>query len=123
LKQTPEGRIVIGSDHDGAPRSEATQERGEQLLAAGARLLPQLASVELERVTLGWRPLPRDGYPIVGFAPRAPGVYVAVTHSGVILAPMLAQLASLEILDRVDVELLEPYRLARFSAATASPTA
>ena len=114
LKQTQSGRVVIGTDHDTAPTQEATRERGTQLLATGARLLPPLAGAALERVTLGLRPLPRDGYPIVGFSPHARGVYVAVTHSGVTLAPVLAQLISLEVLDCVAVELLEPYRLDRF---------
>jgi hypothetical protein len=35
-------------------------------------------------------------------------------HSGVTLAPLVAELASLEILDGARVERLEPYRPARF---------
>lgn len=36
-------------------------------------------------------------------------------HSGMTLAPAIGRLAEAEILDRVDVELLKPYRLERFS--------
>jgi glycine/D-amino acid oxidase-like deaminating enzyme len=35
-------------------------------------------------------------------------------HSGVTLAPLVGQLAATEILDGVPVDLLQPYRLARF---------
>ena len=31
---------------------------------------------------VGWRPMPADSAPIVGFTPYAPGLYLAVMHSG-----------------------------------------
>jgi glycine/D-amino acid oxidase-like deaminating enzyme len=57
-----------------------------------------------------------DGHPIVGADARAPGVYLAVMHSGMTLAPLVGQLAAIEILDEVRVEILEPYRISRFDA-------
>jgi glycine/D-amino acid oxidase-like deaminating enzyme len=60
--------------------------------------------------------MPADGYPIAGFDERAAGVYVLVTHSAVTLAPLLGQLAANEIVDGASVELLAPYRLARFGS-------
>ena len=42
-------------------------------------------------------------------------MYLAVMHSGVTLAPLIGRLAAQEILDDVRVDLLEPYRLERFS--------
>jgi glycine/D-amino acid oxidase-like deaminating enzyme len=38
-----------------------------------------------------------------------------LTHSGVTLAPLIGQLASIEILDGVRVEALDPYRTERFA--------
>ena len=58
--------------------------------------------------------MPKDGYPVVGFAPEAPDVYFAVTHSGVTLAPILGRAAALEILEGVSLDLLADYRPARF---------
>ena len=46
----------------------------------------------------------------------APDVYLSVMHSGVTLCPVVGRLASLEILDRVDVDLLKHYRYERFGA-------
>ena len=58
--------------------------------------------------------MPRDGFPIVGFAEGAPDIYVSVMHSGVTLSPVIGRLAALEILEGLEVQLLSPYRYARF---------
>ena len=63
------------------------------------------------------RPLPVDGQSIVGRLPDAPGIYVAVTHSGVTLAAHLSQFIAAELLTGTPQEDLTPYRPARFLAA------
>ena len=54
----------------------------------------------METVTLGYRVLPRDGFPIVGFPDRRPNLYIAALHSGMTMCPIIGQLAAMEILDR-----------------------
>jgi glycine/D-amino acid oxidase-like deaminating enzyme len=51
--------------------------------------------LELDGYTIGHRPVPRDGVSIVGQA--APGLYVAVTHSGVTLAAGIGRAVAEEI--------------------------
>ena len=68
----------------------------------------------LERVSLGWRVMPVDEFPIVGFAEECPNLYVVATHSGVTLAPLIGEYAVQEIIDGVRVEMLARYRLSRF---------
>lgn len=114
LKQKRDGRIVAGSSFGGTPITEASRDRGETILEDAAKFLPKLRNIPLERVTLGWRPLPVDEYPIVGFSPAAPDVYLAVMHSGITLAPLIGHLAAVEILDDTQVDLLREYRLSRF---------
>ena len=63
---------------------------------------------------IGYRPMPADGLPIVGFSDQLPNMYIAVTHSGVTLSPILGTYASMEILDEQKVDYLENYRLERF---------
>ena len=47
----------------------------------------------------------------MGFASEAPNLNVAITHSGVTLAPALSQLATQEICDGTPAEaVLGPYR-------------
>ena len=65
-------------------------------------------------VPVGYRPMPLDGFPVAGFSPKSPNVYLALTHSGVTLAPLMAQLATMEILDGAQVDLLSDYRPSRF---------
>jgi glycine/D-amino acid oxidase-like deaminating enzyme len=115
MKQKPDGRIVTGVGFGGTPTKDSSREGGERFLrSAAAAVLPDLAKADLETVTLGYRPLPRDEYPIVGFAPGRRDLYIAVMHSGVTLSPFVGRAAAAEILDSVDVEPLAPYRLARF---------
>ncbi len=60
------------------------------------------------------RPMPADGRSIAGWLPGSPGVYVAVTHSGVTLAAHLAQLITTELVTGTAPAELRPYRPDRF---------
>lgn len=115
IKQNPDGRIVSSNGHEGSAASKDTTLQGRQVLEDAARYLPQVRDATIERVTLGERVLPEDGFPIVGAVPSFRNVYVAVTHSGITLAPVIGQYAAREILDRVDVDALRPFRPSRFS--------
>jgi glycine/D-amino acid oxidase-like deaminating enzyme len=115
LKQLPNGEIVTGVDFGGSPSHDTSEAMGRRLLAGSARFVPRLKEATLERVTLGWRVLPADGQPIIGRVPSRPNVYLAAMHSGITLAPAVGQLAAIELLDDVEVDVLEPYRLGRFA--------
>src|SRR2546422_9760852 len=114
MKQKPDGRIVTGSGFGGTPTADASREAGERFLRTASRVLPVLGESAVEKVTLGFRPLPEDDFPVIGFAPKRRDVYITVMHSGVTLSPLVAQLAAIEILDGVEAEALSPYRPARF---------
>ncbi len=113
VKQEPDGRVVAGPGSSVRTSRDDSRAAGERILAAAQALVPELPA-DLDSVTLGWRPMPRDAQPIVGPCPGVPGLYVAVTHSGVTLAPTLGRLAATEILEDVEVDALGPYRPARF---------
>jgi glycine/D-amino acid oxidase-like deaminating enzyme len=116
MKQKADGRIVTGVGFGGTPTTDSSTAAAEEFLrTAGAGVVPALKKATVERVTLGYRPLPSDGFPIVGFAPGRRDVYIAVMHSGVTLSPFIGRAAAVEILDGVDIEPLTPYRLARFA--------
>jgi glycine/D-amino acid oxidase-like deaminating enzyme len=70
--------------------------------------------VELDAVQIGQRPMPSDGLPIIGSAPGIAGLYVAVMHAGITLAPAVGRLAAAEILDGAKQKILTPYRWERF---------
>lgn len=115
VKQKPDGSMVAGEGFGGSPTTETSRESAEAFLRRAAATLPALGAAQVKDVTLGWRPLPKDDYPVVGFAPGRNDIYVTVMHSGVTLSQLVARLASAEILDSIDVDMLQPYRPARFA--------
>ncbi|MFT5435306.1 MAG: glycine/D-amino acid oxidase-like deaminating enzyme, partial [Myxococcota bacterium] len=97
---------------EAVPSSEIAE--AERVLGLAKQRFQGMEAVELESVTLGWRPLPIDGHPVIGFPKSAPGVYLMVTHSGFTLAAILAQFAAIEILNGAEVDMLAPFRVERF---------
>jgi len=119
LRQCADGRMMIGEGDQESLAEDNTQAHADDLLARACRYLPGLAGAQAVPVPVGWRPMPLDGYPVMGFASEAPNLYVALTHSGVTLAPALSQLAAQEICDGVPADaVLGPYRPQRFAGLT-----
>jgi glycine/D-amino acid oxidase-like deaminating enzyme len=114
MKQKIDGSIVVSGGFRGRPVSDDPTGQAEEILHRAKGLIPDAQEIGLSRYTIGWRPVPEDGFPVIGFPRGAPNVYVAVMHSGITLAPLVGRLAASEILDGVRVDLLEPYRLSRF---------
>jgi glycine/D-amino acid oxidase-like deaminating enzyme len=115
IKQNPDGRIVTGVDFGDALVEDASREHGLKLLRNANQFVARLKDAKLETVTLGHRVLPQDGHPIVGFSERCANLYIAAMHSGITLSPLIGQIATAEILDGLQVDLLAPYRPARFT--------
>ncbi|MBL6455287.1 FAD-binding oxidoreductase [Belnapia sp. T6] len=86
----------------------------QEMMQSVSRLIPSLAGLEAEAVRIGVRPLPRDGLSAIGPVPRTEGYYVAVTHSGVTLSPILARLVAAEVVRGEDRAELAEFRPARF---------
>ncbi len=85
----------------------------DAVVAAVARVLPAIAGVRVEAARLGVRPMPPDGFPIVGPHPALPGFYLVVTHSGVTLGPVLGPMVAAELLNGRPEPALAPYRVER----------
>jgi glycine/D-amino acid oxidase-like deaminating enzyme len=113
IKQKPDGRIVVGNDFGAS--EDNSLDAGRKMLQTMAAVLPSLGKASLEKMTLGHRPIPKDGRPIVGFPAGRSDIYLTVMHSGMTLGPLVGRVAATEILDGVTVEPLAAYRLERFS--------
>ena len=106
------------------PDKELRRWAGE-LLDRARRVTGVLDDATVTGYRVCVRPMPADGQSIVGWLPGAPGVYVAVTHSGVTLGAHLAALISAELLSAellsadepgdADEAELAPYRPGRFA--------
>ena len=125
IHQRLDGRIVIG-EQAGAPDNAQHKERlarrpnsypnnqfanqhFQQLLALATVVIPEIASAEMESMYIGWRPLPLDGHPVLGYTNDDNDVYIAIMHSGVTLAPIVGKLVALEIQNQIQDQ-LAPYR-------------
>jgi len=114
LRQCLDGSAMIGEGSQESLARDDTQPHADELLARAAEYVPGLKGASAIPVPVGYRPMPLDGFPVAGFSPKAPNVYLALTHSGVTLAPLMAQLATMEIVDGANVDLLADYRPSRF---------
>lgn len=115
MRQTAERRIIAGSDFGGADPGMDAEATARELFAAMKAMLRDSDGLELDFHTVGYRPTPIDGFPIIGRAKGKEGVYIAVMHSGITLAPAVGLFATREILDGKRDTLLAPYGLDRFA--------
>ncbi|HEV7215161.1 MAG TPA: FAD-dependent oxidoreductase, partial [Chloroflexota bacterium] len=98
------GRVVLQDDDTDALVEPATPRDPDlpacrELWRRAAAYLPELAGVRIVEARVGIRALPADGYSVVGFAPGVANLYLAVTHSGMTLGPLLGELVAAELLD------------------------
>lgn len=115
MRQTLAGRIVAGADFAGGMPGDDPREAADHLFSRLRHALRDGDSLSLSHFTFGRRPMPADGFPIIGPVEGRDGLYVAVTHSGITLAPAIGAMVAGEIAAGVTEPMLEPYRLARFS--------
>jgi glycine/D-amino acid oxidase-like deaminating enzyme len=87
----------------------------EELLRRAQRTVHGLDNARVVDRKVCPRPMPTDGQSIVGRLPGTPGVYVAVTHSGVTLAAHLSRLITEDLTTATPPASLAPYTPARFT--------
>ena len=126
IHQRLDGRIVLG-EQTGPPKNDAHNERlttranqfpskeisdqhGQRILDIAIKYLPALRNAEIEHVHIGWRPLPLDGHPVLGYSQSRDCVYLAIMHSGVTLAPIVGRLVAQEIISKKLLKQLKNYR-------------
>ncbi len=111
------GGIRISAEGtSGRGEINAPQAAPEEVLARTAEVLPALESTRIARVLLGVRPIPADRVTIAGRLPHTSNGWVAVTHSGVTLGPLLGRLIASEVSGEEPDPLLRDYRPERFAS-------
>lgn len=126
FRQLPSGHII-------APTVAGHQSDETEIIHARPDLLADLAlkrlnklmpdiEIELEEVSLAQRPVPKDGLPVVGGCGPV-GLFTAVMHSGVTLAPVVAEILSQEVvgqtLSSTHADLISTFRPDRFQSGLA----
>lgn len=100
IRQTEAGNIMIGTTHESVGMDTSTTFDAARTMAREAiQIVPELKNISVIRQFSGIRPMPVDKWPYLGPVERVPGLYTAVSHSGVTLAPLHGKVISDLIVD------------------------
>ncbi|CAN8096520.1 unnamed protein product [Discula destructiva] len=116
MRQTADGYVLAGSDFVGGdPGADPEAAAREQLDIVKANFKPEYSDLlEFDCFTVGYRPQPKDGLPIIG-ASGLQGLDVAVMHSGVTNAAMVGEVLAEKILTGKEDASLKDFSLMRFT--------
>ena len=114
LRQLSDGSLRIGQGTQEGINRDNSQQHADALLARAKAYLPAIADAEAIPMPVGYRPMPLDGFPVLGFTEAVQNLYITLMHSGVTLAPLVGEMATLEIADGARVDWFVPYRPERF---------
>lgn len=117
MRQTAEGRIVAGTDFGGSPVEHGPEQIADEMMGLIRRMVHGAGQAKLHRYSVGYRPTPSDGLPIIGRPAGLGGLYITVMHSGITNAPAAGAYAARELLAGERDGLLAPFGLERFSVA------
>ena len=120
FRQQRNGSIVAAANYFGSELNQDPISTANDILARLKQHLANLNGLEIAEITIGTRPVPKDGYPVIGYPKNHPGLYITSMHSGVTLAPIVGKLACEEILGNISssntlTPLLDPFRIERFA--------
>ncbi|EOO03019.1 putative glycine d-amino acid deaminating protein [Phaeoacremonium minimum UCRPA7] len=118
MRQTAAGRVVAGAGFAGGDPGEDPQVTSDKLFAKVKGMFKPEANgvdtLELDFFTVGYRPTPLDGLPILG-ASGLKGLTLAVMHSGVTLAAIVGEVLADEIVHGTKDPALDAFALSRFN--------
>lgn len=99
VRQGSDGALLAAEDYLG----DAMENQPAAIALRTAKTIQDelhgVVSIHPEQASVGLRPMPADGIPIIGYLPKVDGVYVCAMHPGVTLAAIVGRLASEEIID------------------------
>jgi glycine/D-amino acid oxidase-like deaminating enzyme len=114
IRQSADGTLLAAEDYLGEAPGNSPTDIAWQTAEAIRKELNGVVSIAPQTVAVGFRPMPADGLPVVGYLPGVGGIYVCAMHPGVTLAAIVGRLVSEEVLDRQTSSALGPCRPQRF---------
>lgn len=122
FRPSPNGGVTI-TDHPTASRWDGDDRwtAPEDLLSRATRLCPALGATDIALVNVGHRVLPNDGLTIADWLDQERRIYTIATHSGITLAPHLAETVATELGTGERDPSLADFGLDRFGNLPAAP--
>ncbi|MEK4968198.1 FAD-binding oxidoreductase [Cytobacillus kochii] len=116
LRQANNGEVLMGYSMENKGFNRSTTLNVMQETANMAiRYVPAIKKAKIVRAFSGIRAMPEDGFPIIGAVPNIENLYVAATHSGVTLSPLIGTLITELIIDKETSIPIERYGISRFA--------
>jgi glycine/D-amino acid oxidase-like deaminating enzyme len=119
MRQTLDGRILAGESFAGSDAGVDAEKTARKIIGKVQEAFKGGEELKYSHYTLGVRPDPEDGLPIIGETPLK-GLDVAVMHSGVTLAAIVGKLMAEKILTGNCDPSLDYFRLDRFDSKEGS---
>jgi D-amino-acid dehydrogenase len=112
-----EGRVVVGATRESGSGFDFRITAGgvAEVLQEGLRIAPGLKTATLAEIRVGFRPMTRDGLPLLGRPRSVPGLVVAtgLGRYGLTVGPFVGRLAAQLAVEKtpdLDVACFEPER-------------
>jgi glycine/D-amino acid oxidase-like deaminating enzyme len=121
MRQTLDGRILAGESFAGSDAGVDAEKKAREIIGKVQEAFKGGEALEYSHYTLGVRPDPEDGLPIIGETPLK-GLDIAVMHSGVTLAAIVGKLMADKVLTGNCDPSLEYFRLDRFDSKEGNGT-
>ena len=116
FKQNADGSLTAGEIFSGdLKESMVPLDVASDVVSRISKKLNFTENLIPENIRIGVRPIPIDGFPVVGDIQGYKGLFIAVMHSGVTLAPLIGQLLASEMLQLTKSPLLKSFRPSRFA--------
>ncbi|RBR15637.1 uncharacterized protein FIESC28_07278 [Fusarium coffeatum] len=113
MRQTKDGVIRAGCENPGDDPGDDPEKTAQEVFKILQNTLVGGDKLEFDYFTVGNKPTPEDGLPIIGQT-GLDNVSVAVMHSGVTNAAIVGELVSQQILTGKTDTAIEQFRLDRF---------
>ena len=118
VETTWDGHVVVGSTRERCGFDPAVDEDlAREVRKRAARLVPEVAGLEIDSTWVGFRPWLPDGLPAIGPSRIAPGLWVGTGHegAGVMLGPITGRLLAQAITGEKPATDLSPFDPDRFA--------
>ncbi len=92
IRSRKNGELIVAIGVENGPETPSKAMLAQEVLSKLQRLYPAIANPCVTSVEIGMRPFHDDDAPIVSAADEVEGLYLAVAHPGVILAPEMARM-------------------------------
>ena len=117
FKQNTDGSFTAGEIYSGdLKKGVVPLDLAYDVLSRISKKLNSSENLTPTNIKIGTRPVPIDGFPVVGEIEGYKGAFIAVMHSGVTLAPLVGELLASEMLQATKSSLLNSFRPIRFSS-------